>query len=75
MAHFLESEGIYDLTQLDRNTLSLYQEELTYRLTGKGKQLSARTREKYLCSVRGFTGYLYEQDYLASDPGQVIDKL
>lgn len=72
MVRFLESEGICDLSQLDRNALSLYQEELTYRLTDKGKQLSARTREKYLCSIRGFTGYLYEQDYLASDPGQVI---
>ena len=72
MVRFLESEGITDLAQLDRSALKLYQEELTYRLTEKGKQLSARTREKYLCSISGFTSYLYEQDSLTSDPGQVI---
>lgn len=72
MLRFLESEGITDLDQLDQSALTLYQEELTYRSTDKGKQLSSRTREKYLCCVRGFTAYLYEQDYLASDPGQVI---
>ena len=67
MALFLEGEGITDLEQLNRDALYLFQEELTYRLTPKGKQLSARTREKYLCSIRGFIGYLYEQDYLAAD--------
>ncbi len=72
MIHFLESEGVTDLEQLDRSSLDLYQEELTYRLTDKGKQLSARTREKYLCSIRGFTTYLYEQDYLATDLSKTI---
>ncbi len=72
MVLFLESEGFADLDQLDSNSLTLYQEELTYRLTAKGKQLSVRTREKYLCSVRGFTTYLYEKDYLATDLSKII---
>jgi integrase/recombinase XerD len=72
MVLFLEGEGISDLMQLNQDALQLFQEELTYRLTEKGKQLSARTREKYLCSVRGFAGYLYEQDYLAADLGKTI---
>ena len=72
MVLFLEGEGITDLEQLNRDALYLFQEELTYRLTAKGKQLSARTREKYLCSIRGFTSYLYEQDYLAADLSKTI---
>lgn len=72
MALFLENEGIIDLVQLNQDALYLFQEELTYRLTPKGKQLSARTREKYLCSVRGFAGYLHEKDYLAADLGKTI---
>jgi integrase/recombinase XerD len=72
MIRFLESEEITDLEQLGRDALALYQEELAYRLTDKGKQLSLRTREKGLCSVRGFTRYLHENDYLAADPGKSI---
>ncbi len=72
MVRFLESEAITDLDQLNHDALTLYQEELTYRLTGKGKQLSARTREKYLCSLRGFTSYLYEEDYLTVDLSKTI---
>ena len=72
MVLFLESEGITDWMQLNQDALHLFQEDLAYRLTAKGKQLSASTREKYLCSVRGFTGYLYEQDYLAADLSKTI---
>ncbi len=72
MILFLESEGVADLDQLGHSSLDLYQEELTYRLTAKGKQLSVRTREKYLCSVRGFATYLYENDYLATDLSKSI---
>jgi integrase/recombinase XerD len=72
MVLFLECEGIVDLVQLNQDTLHLFQEDLAYRLTPKGKQLSARTREKYLCSVRSFTGYLYDKDYLAADLSKTI---
>ncbi len=72
MISFLETESITELDQFNRDVLTLYQEELTYRLTDKGKQLSARTRGKYLCCIRGFTKYLYEQDYLAADLSKTI---
>ena len=72
MVRFLESEEIADLGQLNHEALTLYQEELTYRLTDKGRQLSVRTREKGLCSVRGFTRYLCEKDYLAADLSKTI---
>jgi len=72
MAGFMEQEGITGLTQLNQDALRLYQEELAYRLTDKGRPLSVRTREKHLCSVRGFIGYLFELDYLAADLGKTI---
>ncbi len=72
MISFLETESITELDQFNRDVLTLYQEELTYRLTDKGKQLSARTREKYLCCIRGFTKYLYEHDYLAVNLSKAI---
>ncbi|MBL0379316.1 MAG: site-specific integrase [Desulfofustis sp. PB-SRB1] len=56
MALFLEHEGITELVQFNRNALHLFQEDLAYRLTAKGKQLSVSTREKYLCSVRALPG-------------------
>lgn len=72
MVLFLESENVVTLDQLSSEALTLYQEELAYRLTDKGKQLSARSREKYLCSVRGFLSYLYEKDILVADLSKTI---
>ncbi len=67
MMEFFESERIVDLDQINVESLRLYQEEMTYKLTDKGQPLSARTREKYLCCVRGLLVFLYDQDYMATD--------
>jgi site-specific recombinase XerD len=72
MVLFLEDEGITELVQFNRDALHLFQEDLAYRLTAKGKQLSVSTREKYLCSVRGFARYLYATDYLTADLSKTI---
>jgi integrase/recombinase XerD len=72
LVNFLESEKITDLDELSADSLRLYQEELTYRLTDKGKPLSARTRASYLGTVRGFSEYLYKEDYLTADLGKSI---
>ncbi len=72
MVLFLEHEGITELVQFNRDALHLFQEDLAYRLTAKGKQLSVSTREKYLCSVRGFARYLYATDYLTADLSKTI---
>jgi integrase/recombinase XerD len=72
MVLFLEEQGITELVQFNRDALHLFQEDLAYRLTAKGKQLSVSTREKYLCSVRGFARYLYATDYLTADLSKTI---
>lgn len=69
---FLETKEVYGLEQLGTEILFLYQEDLLYRLTAKGKQLSVKTREKHLCTTKVFLNYLYEKDYLAVDLCKVI---
>ena len=66
---FLETENVLHLEDLTREALEEYQLELAFRLTSKGRPLTIRTRIKILSVIRGFTRYLYEQDYLMSDPG------
>lgn len=69
---FLEQENVTFLDQLKKEKLQLYQEDLAYRLTDKGRQLSAKTRAKYLGSVRGFLHFLYESDYLVVDLSKYV---
>ena len=49
-----------------------YQQELAFRLTSKGKLLSLRTQGQSLGTVKAFTRFLKEQDYLVHDPGEAI---
>lgn len=69
---YLEDERIFDVTDLCRDVLEDYQQELSFSLTAKGKPFSLKTREKRLCTIKGFTRYLMEKDYLVSDPGRHI---
>ncbi len=69
---FLEKEDVTFLDQLKKENLQLYQEDLAYRLTDKGKPLAAKTRAKYLGSVRGFLHFLYEKDYLVTDLSKYV---
>ncbi len=69
---YLESEGILNVADLSLEVLEDYQEDLSFSLTAKGKPLSLKTQEKRLCTVKGFTRYLTEKDYLVNDPGRHI---
>lgn len=69
---FLEMQKVYTVTDLTRETIEDYQQELAFSLTAKGKPLAIRTQTKRLGTVRGFTRYLKDHDYLAHDPGEKI---
>ena len=69
---YLEGEKVHEVTDLCREVMEDYQQELSFSLTAKGKPLSLKTQEKRLCTVKGFTRYLMEKDYLVSDPGKAI---
>lgn len=65
--HRTDVERIEDLTH---QVLLEYQQELAFSLTAKGTLLSLRSQQKHLCTVKGFTGYLKNNDYLVDDPGE-----
>jgi integrase/recombinase XerD len=66
---FLHQEGITELEQLTLEVLEEYQQEIAFSFTAKGKPLAIRSQAKRLSTIRGFTRYLQEHDYLVHDPG------
>lgn len=70
LIRFIEAEGVHDLEDLTQEPLEAYQQELAFCLTAKGKLLAIRTQTKRLGTIKGFTRFLKEADYLAHDPGQ-----
>jgi len=71
-ARFLETENADHIEDLNADILSEYQQELYFSLTAKGKPLSLRTQAQTLGVIKGFTGFLKDQDYLIHDPGESI---
>jgi len=69
---YLEEEGVTDAGELTAEVIEEYQQELAFSFTSKGTPLSLRSQQKALCTVKGFTRYLHEKDYLLSDPGRKI---
>jgi integrase/recombinase XerD len=69
---YLEGEQITEIDDLSREVLEEYQQELAFSFTAKGKPLGIRTQEKQLCTVKVFTRFLRDHDYLMHDPGEAI---
>jgi len=69
---FLAEEKVYHLEELNRDVLEEYRHDLAFRLTAQGKPLSVRSQEKHLSCAKGFSRFLYEKDYLSSDPGKML---
>jgi integrase/recombinase XerD len=69
---FLEKEQVFDLQALTLEVLEDYQQELAFSLTAKGGLLAIRTQVKALDTVKTFTRFLKDHDYLAHDPGAKI---
>ncbi len=72
LAKFLEEEDAPLLENLTKEVLCEYQQELSFRLTAKGKPLTIRSQSQMLGVVKSFTRYLKEQDYIISDPGNGV---
>jgi integrase/recombinase XerD len=66
---FLHQEGVTDLEQLMLDVLEEYQQEIAFDFTATGKPLAIRTQAKRLSTIRSFTRFLKEHDYLVHDPG------
>lgn len=69
---FLHQEGVAELEQLTLEIIEEYQQEIAFSFTAKGRPLAVRTQEKRLSTIRGFTRFLKEHDYLVHDPGALL---
>ncbi len=72
LERFLKEMKVYGIEQLHRDVLTEYQHDLAFRLTSKGTLLSPQSQTNYLKATRGFTRFLYKNDYLAGDLGAGI---
>lgn len=66
--HYLEGEHLYDIEDLNREVMDDYAQEQAFSLTAKGKPFSIRYQVKTLGTIKGFTRFLKEKDYLVFDP-------
>ncbi|MCP4996452.1 MAG: tyrosine-type recombinase/integrase [Gammaproteobacteria bacterium] len=69
---FLDEIDIQSLTDLNRDVLLEYQQELAFKLTAKGTLLTLRSQGFFLGVVKGFCKYLKEEDYLLTNPAETI---
>ncbi|MDY6824462.1 MAG: tyrosine-type recombinase/integrase [Thermodesulfobacteriota bacterium] len=72
LAGFLAQEQAACLDALTSDILHEYQQDLAFRHTAQGRLLSLRTQGQMLGTVKAFTRFLKEQDYLMYDPGQAL---
>jgi integrase/recombinase XerD len=72
LVRFLAAEKIHTVEALTADVLADYQQELSFRLTAKGKPLTLGSQLRLLCAVRGFTRFLKNKQYLVHDPGAAI---
>jgi integrase/recombinase XerD len=69
---FLEEEKIDTIEDLQTDVLEEYQQDLAFRVTAKGKLLALRTQGQKMMTVKSFTKFLKDKDYLLHDPGSRI---
>ncbi|WP_051305732.1 tyrosine-type recombinase/integrase [Desulfogranum mediterraneum] len=68
----LDEIHINELTELSRDVILEYQQELAYRLTSKGTPLTLRSQGYALGVVKSFCRYLSDEDYMLTDPAVKI---
>lgn len=72
LATFMEQESIPTLDNLTIDILCEYQQELAFKISVKGKLLSLRTQAQSLGTIKAFTRFLKEKEYVIADPGKAI---
>ena len=69
---FLESLNITHIDQITKEAVTAYQVELYERINKKGLPDTVSTQNGMLSSVKQFTRFLKERDYIVSDPAHDI---
>ena len=66
---FLEEQHLSTVEELQADVLEEYQQDLAFQVTAKGKLLALRTQGQKMMTVKSFTKFLKDKDYLLHDPG------
>ena len=69
---YLKQNNIFNIDMITKKIIRSYQIELYQRLNAKGIQNSVGHQNNMLSAVRQFTRFLYERDYIVSDPARDI---
>jgi len=69
---FLEEQKINAIEELQADVLEEYQQDLAFQVTAQGKLLALRTQGQKMMTVKSFTKFLKDKDYLLHDPGARI---
>ncbi len=70
---YLKQNNILNIDQVTKKIIRSYQIELYQIINTKGIQNSVGHQNNMLSSVRQFTRFLYERDYIVSDPARDIE--
>jgi integrase/recombinase XerD len=66
---FLEEQHLTTVEDLQSDVLEEYQQDLAFQVTAQGKLLALRTQGQKMMTVKSFTKFLKDKDYLLHDPG------
>ena len=69
---FLEEQHLANVEELQADVLEEYQQDLAFQVTAQGKLLALRTQGQKMMTVKSFTKFLKDKDYLLHDPGARI---
>jgi len=70
---YLKQNNIFNIDMITKKIIRSYQVELYQIINTKGIQNSVGHQNNMLSSVRRFTRFLYERDYIVSDPARDIE--
>ena len=66
---FLEEQHLTNVEELQADVLEDYQQDLAFQVTAKGNLLALRTQGQKMMTLKSFTKFLRDKDYLLHDPG------
>lgn len=74
LATFLQTLGITEIADLNRDALMQYREDMSWRLTPKGTPLAIRSQLELLGHVAAFCRFLVAEGWLLADPSKDIPR-
>jgi integrase/recombinase XerD len=69
---FLNELGVFDIYEIKKEHISMYQKQLYYYLNQKGRQNTAQVQNNGLQAVKSFTIFLKNEGYLTYNPAKDI---